>query len=106
MSDITITNYTKVTRFRCFSTGLSTCLLPEASEPLCLGSMSIQRVPGTAIVAGYITEGTATRPGRVNLQVSAEIYDHIVTVFSASGDHAMSLSYERVTFAPTGIAVT
>lgn len=106
MSELVTTKFLRIARFRCFLPGVMTFSLPEPSEPLFLCAMSIQRVAGAGVVAGVIAEGDASDPGRANLQVSADLYDNIVTVFSAKGDHAIALTFEPLSLAPISVVVT
>jgi hypothetical protein len=107
MSELVTTKFLRIARFRCFLPGVMTCSLPDAPGPLFIGSMSIQRIPGAGVVAGFIAEGTGGgRPGRANLQVSEDLYNTILTVFSAAGDHAIALTYEPESLAPISVVVT
>ena len=79
--------------------------------PLFLSSISIQRVSGTGIVTGHITQGSGvTSPGRANLQVSQDIYDNLLAV-STSGvhppalTHFVQLTFDELSFIPTDITV-
>jgi hypothetical protein len=83
-----------------------TYLLATPVAPLFLGSISIQRISGTGIVAGVITPGTAARGGRVNLQVSGDIYDNLLTVSDSPGAHGVQLTCDDLTLAPIGIIVS
>jgi hypothetical protein len=106
MSELTSTRFLRISRFQCFLPGVITFSMPENAPPLFVGSMSMQKVAGTGVVAGHITEGSETGPGRVNLQVSEDIYNTVVTVFSAAGEHAISIAYDSLTYVPISVRVT
>jgi hypothetical protein len=88
--------------------GLMTFILARPITPnLFLGSLALQSISGTSIVAGAITPGTsATSPGRANLQVSQDIYDNLLTISTAVGQHGVQLIFEELTLAITAIVVT
>jgi hypothetical protein len=106
MSTILSTDFMPVKKFSYSSYGLMTYLLDAPVAPLFLGSISIQKISGSGIVAGVITPGNATRAGRVNLQVSEDIYDNLLTVSDSPGAHGVQLTCDDLTLAPIAIIVS
>lgn len=100
------TDFMTIDRFSYSSYGLMTWLLATPRPgPLYLGSISAQRISGTGVVAGVVTPGTAQRSGRVNLQLSPDIYDNLLTVSSSPGVHGVQLSFDSLTLTPLSITV-
>lgn len=107
MTTILVTSGLPVKKFTYSSYGLMTYLLASPAQRLLfIGSISVQKISGTGVVAGLITPGTAARPGRVNLQVSADIYDNLLAVSTSPGAHGVQLSYDDLTLAPVAITVS
>ena len=107
MTTILVTTGLPVKKFSYSSYGLMTYLLAApAQKYLYLGSISVQKISGTGVVAGLITPGTAAKPGRANLQVSGDIYDNLLAVSTSPGAHGVQLSYDDLTLAPVAITVS
>lgn len=108
MTTILVTTSQTVKNFAYSSYGLMTYLLtPPAMKLLFLGAISVQRTSGTGIVTGTITPGTApNKPGRANLQVSADIYDNLLAVSVSAGTHYVQLSYDDLTLVPVAMTVS
>jgi hypothetical protein len=79
--------------------------------PLYLSSISIQEVSGSSILTGHITQGSsATSPGRVNLQVSQDVYDNLLALSTSAIappalTHFVQLTFDELSFVPTDITV-
>ena len=100
------TDFMRIDRFSYSPYGMMTWLLAKpAPSPLYLGSISAQRISGTGVVAGIIMPGTAQRSGRVNLQLSPDIYDNLLAVSTSPGIHGVQLGFDDLTFAPLSITV-
>jgi hypothetical protein len=100
------TEFINIDRFSYSSYGMMTWVLAKpADAPLYLGSISAQRISGTGIVAGIIMPGTAQKSGRVNLQLSPDIYDSLLSVSTSPGTHRVQLSFEAMTYAPVRISI-
>lgn len=99
------TDYLAIKQFAYSSYGLMTYLIADVEEPLFIGGISVQRIAGEGIIVGSIIIGTKARPGRVNLQVSREIYDALLAVSTSAGSHKVQITYDELTYAPLAIAV-
>ena len=105
MLTILSTEFMPIKKFSYSSYGLMTYLLATPVRPLYLGSISVQRIAGTGLVAGIITPGTAQKSGRVNLQVSQDIYDNLLAVSTSPGPHSVQLTFDDMTYAPLAITI-
>lgn len=104
---IIVTSALPVKAFSYSSYGLMTYLLkPPTESPLFLGAISVQRIGGTGVVTGSITPGTPSRAGRANVQVSADVYDRLLSTSALAGSHTVQLSFDDLTLVVVEIRVT
>ena len=89
------------------SYGLMSYLLkPPTESPLFLGAITVQRIGGTGVVTGTLTPGSASKAGRANVQVSADVYDALLSTSMLAGSHTVQLSFDDITGAVVEIRVT
>lgn len=110
MSLITVTTVTTdplvVADFTHSPHNLMSYELRDVLPPLFIIGVSIQRISGSNVVVGRIRVGKdETRPGRVAMQASADLYDAWLATSRAQGPHTLQLTYEEDGFTLVSFSV-